>query len=79
LIRTIFAFGNPAAFLDAIADDVRFTLTGTTRYSGTFNSKEELPAKLFGAFFAALDENDIRLTPDNLDCRWRVRCDAIAG
>jgi ketosteroid isomerase-like protein len=66
LVRTIFASSNASAFLDAMADDVKFTLTGTTRYSGSFNSKQELVAKLFEPLFAALDENGIRLTPDNL-------------
>jgi uncharacterized protein len=66
LVRTIFASSNPAAFLDGMADDVKFTLTGTTKYSGSFNSKQELVAKLFEPLFAALDENGIRLTPDNL-------------
>jgi uncharacterized protein len=66
LVRTIFASSNPTALLDAMADDVKFTLTGTTKYSGSFNSKQELVAKLFEPLFAALDENGIRLTPDNL-------------
>lgn len=66
LVRKIFASTNPAAFLDAMADDVKFTLIGTTKYSGSFNSKQELVAKLFEPLFAALDENGIRLTPDNL-------------
>jgi uncharacterized protein len=66
LVRTIFASSNPAAFLDAMADDVKFTLIGTTKYSGSFNGKQELVAKLFEPLFAALDENGIRLTPDNL-------------
>lgn len=66
LVRTIFASSNPSAFLDAMADDVKFTLIGTTKYSGSFNSKQELVAKLFEPLFAALDENGIRLTPDNL-------------
>jgi ketosteroid isomerase-like protein len=66
LIRSIFASKNPSAFVDAMADDVKFTLTGTTKFSGTFNGKQELAAKLFGPLFAALDANGIALTPDNL-------------
>ncbi len=65
LIRTIFASSNPAAFLDAMSDDVKFNLTGTTRFSGAFNGKQELMAKLLGPLFAAL-ENGITLTPNNL-------------
>ena len=32
--------GNAEAFLGALADDVEFTLIGSTKYSGTFNKKE---------------------------------------
>ena len=57
--------GNAAAFLDAMADDVKFTLQGTTRFSGTFNGKQELMAKLLGPLAAALEQM-IVLTPYNL-------------
>jgi len=45
LIRNMFAElgkGNVQAFLGAMADDVRFTVMGTTRFSGTFNGKQEV-------------------------------------
>ena len=57
--------GNAAAFLDAMADDVKFTLQGSTRFSGTFNGKQELMAKLLGPLTAALEQM-IVLTPYNL-------------
>lgn len=57
--------GNAAAFLDAMADDVKFTLQGNTKFSGTFNGKQELTAKLLGPLTAAL-ESGIALTPYNL-------------
>ncbi len=59
------AKGNAAAFLDAMADDVKFTLQGKTKFSGTFNGKQELTAKLLGPLTAAL-EGGIALTPYNL-------------
>jgi uncharacterized protein len=31
--------GNTEAFLGSIADEVRYTIIGTTKYSGTFNGK----------------------------------------
>ncbi len=68
IIRTIFAElakGNADAFLGAMSDDVKFTLIGTTRFSGAFNGKQELVAKLLGPLTAAL-ENGIAITPDNL-------------
>jgi ketosteroid isomerase-like protein len=67
-IRNTFAElakGNTAAFLDAMADDVKFHLTGTTRFSGSFNGKKELTDKLLGPLFAALKEG-IVLTPYNI-------------
>jgi uncharacterized protein len=68
IISTMFAElskGNAAAFLDAMADDVKFTLQGATRFSGTFNGKQELMAKLFEPLTAVLEEM-IALTPYNL-------------
>jgi hypothetical protein len=67
LIQNMFAElskGNAEAFLGSMADDVRFTIIGTTKYSGTFNGKQELVAKLLGPLTAQL-EGGISLTPDN--------------
>jgi uncharacterized protein len=57
--------GNAEAFLGSIADDVRYTIIGTTKYSGTFNGKQELINKLLGPLTAQL-EGGIAVTPDNL-------------
>ena len=59
------AKGNADAFLGAMADDVRFHLTGTTKFSRTFNGKQELVEKLLGPLNAALVEG-ITITPHNL-------------
>jgi ketosteroid isomerase-like protein len=67
LIQDMFAElskGNANAFLANMADDVRFTLTGTTKYSGVFNGKQELINKLLAPLTAQL-EGGIALTPDN--------------
>ena len=34
--------GNAEAFLGNLAENVCFTVIGTTRFSGTFNGKQEL-------------------------------------
>jgi ketosteroid isomerase-like protein len=47
--------GNAEAFLGGIADDVRYTIIGTTKYSGTFNGKQELIDKLLGPLTAQLE------------------------
>ena len=57
--------GNAEAFLGSIADDVRYTIIGTTKYSGTFNGKQELINQLLGPLTAQL-EGGIAVTPDNL-------------
>ncbi|MFZ1122151.1 MAG: nuclear transport factor 2 family protein [Candidatus Binataceae bacterium] len=67
LIRNMFAElgkGNVQAFLGAMADDVRFTVMGTTRFSGTCNGKQEVINKLLGPLNAQL-EAGIIVTPDN--------------
>jgi hypothetical protein len=57
--------GNAEAFLDSISDHIRYTIIGTTKYSGTFNGKQELINKLLGPLTAQL-EGGIAVTPDNL-------------
>jgi ketosteroid isomerase-like protein len=56
--------GNGTAFLDAMADDVKYTLQGRTKFSSTMNGKQEVMAKLLGPLGAALD-GGIALTPYN--------------
>jgi ketosteroid isomerase-like protein len=57
--------GNTEAFLGSIADDVRYTIIDTTKYSGTFNGKQELISKLLSPLTAQL-EGGIAVTPANL-------------
>ena len=56
---------NSDAFLNALADDVRFTIIGTTKYSGTFNGKQELTNKLLAPINAQV-EGGMTITPENL-------------
>jgi hypothetical protein len=47
LIRNILvelSKGNGDAFFGTMADNVRFTVIGTTKFSGTYNGKQELAA-----------------------------------
>jgi ketosteroid isomerase-like protein len=57
--------GNGDAFLGALADDIRFTIIGTSKYSGTFNGKQELISKLLAPLNAQV-EGGMAITPDNL-------------
>jgi uncharacterized protein len=43
------------AILATMSDDVRWTLTGTTKFSGTLNGKQEIVEKLFKPIFAQLE------------------------
>ena len=67
LIQNMFtevAKGNGRVFLDIMADDVRFTVIGTTKYSGTVTSKQDLVGKVMGPLISQL-EGGIMITPDN--------------
>jgi uncharacterized protein len=67
LIRNMFvelSKGNAEAFLGSLADNVRFTVIGTTKYSGTFNGKQEFISKALEPLSAQLD-GGISLTVDN--------------
>jgi ketosteroid isomerase-like protein len=67
LIQNMFAElskGNAEAFLGSLADDVRFTIIGTTKYSGTCNGKQELISKVLGPLSSQL-EGGLTITPDN--------------
>lgn len=67
LIRHIYAElarGNAQAFLDSMADDVTWTLIGTTRFSGTFRGKQELAERLLGPVTGDLD-GGLTITPEN--------------
>lgn len=61
---TALSKGNAEAFLGNMADDVRFTIIGTTKYSGTCNGKQELIGKVLGPLTAQL-EGGIALAPEN--------------
>jgi len=43
------------AILATMTDDVRWTLIGTTKFSGTLNGKNEIVEKLFKPMFAQLE------------------------
>jgi uncharacterized protein len=67
LVRNMFAElskGNAEAFLGAMADNVRFTIIGTSKYSGTYNGKQEVINKLLAPLGAQI-EGGLSITPDN--------------
>ena len=68
IIRTMFAElskGNADAFLSTLADDVNFTIIGSTKFSGVFKGKAELVAKVLVPLGAQL-ENGLTMHVDNL-------------
>ena len=48
------ALGNSAALIEVLADDVAWTVTGTTRFSGTYEGKAKLMNDLVGPLFSQL-------------------------
>ena len=67
LIQDMFAelsSGNPEAFLGNMADDVQFTLIGSTKFSGVFNGKQELIDKVLTPLSSQL-EGGLTITPEN--------------
>ena len=68
LIRNMFAElskGNHEAFLGTLADNVQYTIIGTSKYSGLYNGKAQVINRLLGPLSAQL-EGGIAITPDNL-------------
>lgn len=68
LLRQAFAElakGDGSVLLEALADDVQWTIIGTTSLSQTFNGKQAVIDKLLVPFSNAL-EGHIHITPDNI-------------
>jgi ketosteroid isomerase-like protein len=66
LIQSMFAElsrGNGAGYLDGLADDVQFTIMGTTKYSGTFRGKQDVVNRLLTPLMSELD-GGLEVTPD---------------
>ncbi len=65
LIRKMFAQAPGADFLDNMADDVKWTIIGTGKYSKTYNGKQDLAARLLGPLGEQI-EGHLVITPFNL-------------
>ena len=60
LLQTIFAElakGNPLPFVGSMADDFRWTVTGTTEWSRTYEGKQSVLTELLGALRSRIDGN----------------------
>ncbi|NNL85303.1 MAG: nuclear transport factor 2 family protein [Myxococcales bacterium] len=56
---------KPEGFLSCLAEDVRWTIIGTTRFSKTYDGKAQLVAGLLEPFMAELDGHPT-ITPKRL-------------
>ncbi len=66
LLERIFAElaqGNPRPFVEAMADDFSWTVTGNTKWSKTYAGKAAVLGELFGALNSRVDGR-IRTIPD---------------
>ena len=59
------AKGNIQGALDRMTEDLRFTLIGTTRFSGVFKSRKEFVDRILAPLAAQL-EGALTITTDNL-------------
>ena len=57
--------GNAEAYLGKLADDVRFTIMGTTKFSGTFNGKQDVVQRLLTPLMSQL-EGGLAIAVDRL-------------
>ena len=60
LLQSIFAElanGNSRPFVESMADDFRWTLTGTTEWSRTYEGKQSVLTELLGALRSRIDGN----------------------
>lgn len=58
LVRAAFQYwerGDPTRFFDLIADDVNWTVIGTTRVSGVYSSKQALIDTAFGPLLEQME------------------------
>jgi ketosteroid isomerase-like protein len=58
LVRQLYAElskGNTKPFIDCLAEDIRWTVIGTTKFSGTIEGKQNVVNKLFNRVAAQLD------------------------
>jgi uncharacterized protein len=77
--------GNPAVLMESLADDICWTIIGTTALSGTFNGKQEVAEKLAAPLRARLDGplvftfDDFIAEGDQVVMRARGRATAKSG
>ena len=57
--------GDAEKFLDALSDDVRFTLIGSTSFSGTYEGKQAFVSQVLEKLVGELD-GGIELRPQNI-------------
>ena len=60
------ALGNGAPLLDSLADDVQWTIIGTTKLSQTFKGKQAVIDELLVPFREALVDGHIHIHVENL-------------
>lgn len=67
-IRNVFkavADGNAEPLMDMLHDDISWTIIGSTRFSGTYEGKEQLAERLL-APLGELVDGHLHITPENV-------------
>lgn len=57
--------GNAEGYLAGLADDVKFTIIGNTKFSGLFDGKKNVVERLLGGLGAELD-GGLTVTPEHV-------------
>jgi len=55
-IFTELSVGNSKPFVDSMADDFRWTVTGSTKWSKTYDGKQAVLTELFGTLRSKIDD-----------------------
>jgi ketosteroid isomerase-like protein len=81
LIRNMWAEaskGSVEGFLNGFADDVHYTIIGTTKFSGIFKGKQDLVSRAFMPLMSEL-ERPGRMVTDNLTPKATMSSSRGAG
>ena len=70
--------GNSEPFVASMADDFRWTVTGTTKWSRTYEGKQSVLVELFGPLRARINEQNSNHGA-SLNCRRRLCRSGSAG
>lgn len=70
--------GNPQAYFETMAEDVRYTIIGSTSFSGTYEGRTQVVERIIGPLMAKLD-GFITITPRTIFGEGEMVCVQATG